>query len=90
MPRFQQAIHNEFQALELVRDELQLQAHLFRSEAATRWQEMEVSWSDLKEHLQRARVAATSKDPEEVEAAARLRVDAVKKGYADFKKALTH
>ena len=53
MSRIQQLLHNDVQALSLLRDEMLLQAHLFRAEARTRWQELEVSWDELKVHLQR-------------------------------------
>jgi hypothetical protein len=89
MSRIQQALHNDFQALSLLRDEMLLQAHLFRADANTRWQELEGRWDDLKEHLQRAKIAAADAKPQ-VQSAAQLLADTLKTSYADFKNALKH
>ncbi|HVT35809.1 MAG TPA: hypothetical protein VHE37_09505 [Nevskiaceae bacterium] len=87
MSRIQQALHNDYQAISLLRDELKLQAHLFRADARQRWQELEVSFDTLKEHVQRAKTAAAVARPE-VETASRLLADTLKAGYADIRNAL--
>jgi hypothetical protein len=87
MSRFENAVRNDIQALELLHDELRLQAHLFKAEASKRWEELEVKWTSLKDHLQRAQVeAGHSKD--EISSAVQLLVDALKTGYADIRRAL--
>jgi hypothetical protein len=87
MSRIQQALHNEAQALSLLHDEIALQAHLFRAEARTRWQELEVRWDEVKEHLQRAKVAAADAKPQ-MQSAAQLLIETLKTSYSDFKNAL--
>jgi hypothetical protein len=87
MTRIQQALHNEVQALTVLRDEIKLQAHLFHAESRTRWQELEVRWDELKEHMQRAKVAAADTVPQ-VQGAAQELATALKTGYADLKNAL--
>ena len=89
MSRIQQLLHNDVQALSLLRDEMLLQAHLFRADARTRWQELEVSWDELKVHLQRAKIAAADANPQ-IQTAAHMLADTLKTSYADFKSALKH
>lgn len=89
MSRLQQALHNDVQALSLVRDEVALQAHLLRADMRTRWLELEGRMDELKEHLQKAKVAAEEAKPE-VLSAAKLLSDTLKTGYADLKNALKH
>ena len=87
MSRIENAFHNDVQALELLHDELRLQAHLFKSEAKKRWDELEAKWATLKEHLQRAEVAA-DRNKSEVSSAIKLLIDSLKSGYKDIKDAL--
>lgn len=87
MSRIQRAVHNDVQALELLRDELKLQTHLLKADMHARWQQLEAEWAKLKEHLQRAQVA-TGDTESEVETAVKLLINALKSGYADIKNAL--
>ncbi|SER15438.1 hypothetical protein SAMN04488038_11774 [Solimonas aquatica] len=87
MTRLKLALHNELQALELLRDELKLQAHLLKAEAGTRWQQLEQDWARLKEQVQRAEVAGGQAESE-LQAAAQLLVETLKTGYGQIKNAL--
>lgn len=87
MSRIQKALHNDVQALVLLRDEIALQAHLFRADARDKWQGLETRLDELKEHLSRAKVAAADAKPE-VEAAAKSLADTLKAAYTDFRNAL--
>ena len=87
MSRLDKALHNDIKALELLRDELKLHAHLLKAEAKTRWNELESKWDVLKEHLGRAQVAAGA-SKQELDSAITLLVDALKVGYKDIKNAL--
>jgi len=87
MSRLKQAFHNDVQALELLHDELKLQAHLLKADAKDRWQELESKWSQLKQQLKSAKAAAEAAEPK-IDAAAQQLVDALKAGYADLKNAL--
>jgi hypothetical protein len=56
----------DFNSLAQARDELLLQAHLFKAEAGDRWQQAEQSWATLREEL---RVARESIDRSSLEVA---------------------
>lgn len=87
MSRVETAIHNDVQALKLLRDELNLQAHLLQADTRKQWDELEAKWSVLKEHLGRAEVA-TDDAKQDVDAAVELLVEALKNGYARIRNAL--
>lgn len=87
MSQLKQALHNDVQALELIRDELALQAHLFKADAKDRWAELETNWDSLKHRLGAAKRAAASAEPK-IDAAAEQLVGALKAGYAELKNAL--
>lgn len=87
MSRIHQALHNEIQALGLLRDELKLQSHLLKAEALARWEALESEWQTLQRHLHRAQ-AAGSDAQTEVEAAVALLVTTLKDGYAQVRGAL--
>jgi hypothetical protein len=87
MSNIQQALHNDVQSLALLRDEMGLQAHLFRAEARTRWQELEIRWDEVKEHLQRAKIAAADAKPK-IQSASRELIDTLKTSYSDFRDTL--
>ncbi|MBL6750065.1 MAG: hypothetical protein ISP90_06055, partial [Nevskia sp.] len=58
MSRLANALHNDYQALLLLRDELALQARLLQAELRDRWNRLEADLDVLREHMQRAEVAA--------------------------------
>ncbi len=87
MTRLENALHNDVKALEFLHDELKVQAHLLKAEAKKQWDELEAKWASLKEHLQRAEVAA-DRNKGDVDAAIRLLVDALKTGFAQIRNAL--
>lgn len=87
MTRLARALHNDLQALELLRDELKLQTHLLKAEAATRWQQLEQDWMRLKDQAQRLEAAGVQAEAE-VETAAKLLVEALQNGYAQLKAAV--
>ena len=87
MSRLENALHNDIKALELLRDELKVHAHLLKAEAKDRWADLEVKWSQLNEKAGRAQVAA-SNTQKEVEASAQMLVDSLKKGYKSIKDAM--
>ena len=87
MSRMATALRNDVQALQLMRDELQLHLHLLRADARDRWTQLEQQWERLREHVGRAQTAADDARPE-IEAAAGLLVDSLRRGYADIEKAM--
>lgn len=87
MSRLKQALHNDLQALELLRDECVLQAHLFQADARSKMQELEQRWNELKVQLQRAQTVAAGAESE-VEIATGLLMDSLKAGYADLRRVL--
>lgn len=87
MSRLENALHNDVKALEFLHDELKVQAHLLKAEARKQWDELEAKWASLKEHLQRAETAA-DRNKGDIEAAARLLIDALKAGFAQVRNAL--
>lgn len=87
MSRLANALHNDYQALLLLRDELALQARLLQAELRDRWNRLEADLDVLREHMRRAEVAAQD-NRKEIEAAARLLLDSLRAGYAEIRKAL--
>ena len=86
MSRVQKALHNDYQLLELMHDELGLQAHLFKADLKSRWQALEVKWSDFKEHLGRAGVAAGDAKLS-IDVSAKLLADSLTASYTEIRKA---
>jgi hypothetical protein len=89
MSRFKNALHNEFQLLELLHDELALQAHLFKADMKSRWEALEAKWSDLKEHLGRAQVAAGDAK-RNIDSSTKVLADSLTAGYTELKNAFKH
>lgn len=87
MSQLQTALHNDVQLLKLLRDELALQAHLFKAEARDRWQQLEPQWQALCSRVDEAKSAAV-KSEGEAEASLSLLVDSLKTGYANIRNAL--
>ncbi|NGY03222.1 hypothetical protein [Solimonas terrae] len=87
MPRMKTALRNDLRALQLVRDELLLHLHLLGADVNDRWQVLERQWDSLKEHAHRAQTAAESARPE-IETAAGLLAEALRRGYAEIGNAL--
>jgi hypothetical protein len=88
MSRFETALHNDLQALAFVRDELALQTHLMTAELLNKWQELEVDWARLCEHLGRSE-QALDKARRDTGAALELLADTLRKGYAGIRDTLT-
>lgn len=87
MSRLSRVLRNDLQLLHFAHDELALQAHLLRAEVKQRWHEVEAQWADLKERTRHAEAAGEG-TIQEVEAAASLMVESLKKGFADIKRTL--
>ena len=80
---------NPFKAADLkdlagLRDELRLQAHLFKTELKYRWLEAEQRWHNLEGELQGAAEHSRS----ELGAATSLAADALRETYRDLRQAL--
>ena len=89
MSRVKNALHNEYQLLELLHDELSLQAHLFKAEMKSTWETLEIKWSELKEHLGRAEVAAADAG-RDIDVAAKALAESLKAGYTEIRNAFKH
>lgn len=88
MSRLNTAINNDLNALRLLRDELALQAHLFKADMKDRWRDLEAQMDVLKEHVERAKVAAGDSG-KQAEAALQKLISSLRTGYNDIKKALS-
>lgn len=77
----------DIQSLAELRDQLALQAHLFKAEAKDRWRDLEAKWLELQAQLKRAGVAATD-SRHEISAAGRELAEALREGYTQIKHAL--
>ena len=86
MPRVKNALHNEYQLLELLRDETALQAHLFKAEMKSAWEALELKWSELKEHLGRAEVAAADAG-RDIDVASKALAESLRAGYTEIRDA---
>ena len=84
MSRFNTALHNDIKAIEFARDELKLQAHLFKKEVQERWAELEAKWQLLSERLLRSRDVA-GQATSEVQAELQLLSETLKSGYGKLK-----
>ena len=89
MSQIKKALHNELQLLELLRDEVALQAHLFKADMKSRWDALEVKWSEFKEHLGRAQVAAGDAG-RSIDASSRSLADSLSAGYTEIRNAFKH
>lgn len=87
MSRLSNALDNDVKALSLLRDELQLHSSLLKADLKDRWNELESELDVLREHANRAKVAA-GQSKVEIETAAQMLVDSLQKGYADLRNAL--
>lgn len=89
MSRIEHALHNEFQLLELLHDELALQSHLFKAEVKSRWETLETKRSELKEHLGRAQVAAGDAKGE-IDSSVKLLIESLTTAYTEIKNTFKH
>lgn len=78
---------DEVENLRQLRDELVVQAHLFKAETRERWIELEQSWDRLQMELKPVRGAAAA-SAADVGAAAKLLVETLRKGYERLRKSL--
>ncbi len=74
-------------SLEQLRDELAIQAALFKADVKTEWEEVEHKWHQLSSQLNPL-VRAAEKSAVEVTAASQLLFQSVKEGYERIKKTL--
>jgi hypothetical protein len=86
MSRLDNALNNELQLLRFARDEIALQAHLLKGELKIRWDALEQQLQQLKEHVDRAEVAS-GPALTEIQAASRLLIETLQKGFASIKRA---
>jgi hypothetical protein len=86
MSRFKNALHNDLQLLELLRDELALKAHLFKADMKVEWEALELKWSEFREHLGRAQVAAGDA-ARDIDASSKPLADSLKASYTSIKNA---
>lgn len=81
------AVNNDIQLLKLARDELELQAHLFKAEVMDKWIDLEEKWGALEAHA--AKVAAAGENAEsETKAAIKLLSETLHAGYLNIRNAL--
>ena len=89
MSRLKTALHNEYQVLELLHDDLGLQVHLFKADLKIRWEALELKWSDFKEHLGRAQVAAGDAKIK-IDGSVKILADSLSTSYTDIRNAFKH
>lgn len=87
MSRLKTALQNDIKLLTLLRDELALQAHLFKADATVKWAELEQQWQALKTHAERTAVVGAQAE-RETEAAITLLADTLKDGYGKIRETL--
>lgn len=78
----------DLEDLERLRDEIQVQAHLFKKETQAEWDALEEKWKELNRSLNPVKSAA-GESLEDIGAASKLLLDTVKEGYKKIKKSLT-
>lgn len=71
-----------------LRDELRLQAHLFKAELADRWKEAETRWHHIEDEVLAVRAAA-GKSRAELGAAASLTAEVLRKTYKEMREAVS-
>lgn len=86
MSRLDTAFKNDLQLLRFARDEIALQAHLLKGDLKIRWDALEQQWQQLNAHVERAEVASGAA-LSEVQAASRLLIETLQKGFANIKRA---
>ena len=89
MSRVENTLKNEFQLLEQMRDELALQAHLFKADMKNKSELLEAKWDELKEHLGRAKVAAGDAG-HNIDASSKSLADSIMAGYIEIRNAFKH
>lgn len=87
MSRLDQAFINDMQALRLLRDELALHANLLKADLRDRWHKLEADMDVLREHVERAKVAAEDSG-KQTEAAIKTLIGSLRSGYSEIKNAL--
>lgn len=79
----------EIEAVAQIRDELRLQAHLFKAEAKDRWEKAERSWIHVMNDVNAAR-DSLDRSSLEISLAAQLLFETVRDSYQDIKKSISH
>lgn len=78
---------NEIDSLAGLREELRLQAHLFKADMKDRWHEAEARWQDIQDEVRAIR-ATVGHSRAELGAAASLTVETLRETYEDLRKLL--
>lgn len=86
MSRLDTALKNDLQLLRFARDEIALQAHLLKGDLKIRWDALEQQWQQLNAHVDRAEVASEAALAD-IQAASRLLIESLQKGFASIKRA---
>lgn len=89
MSQIKTALHNDFQLLQLMHDEIGLQAHLFKADMKSRWVTLEEKWLDFNEHLGRAEVAAGDAQTR-IMVSVKMLADSLTTSYTDIRNAFKH
>ncbi|WP_428309994.1 hypothetical protein [Hydrocarboniphaga sp.] len=79
----------EVDAVAQIRDELKLQAHLFKAEAKDHWDRAEVSWAHVMSDINAAR-ESVDRSGVEISTAAQLLFETVRDSLQDIRKSLKH
>lgn len=79
----------EVDAVAQIRDELKLQAHLFKAEVKERWDRAETSWGHVMSDVNAARVSV-DRSSIEISLAAQLLFETVRDSLQDIRKSLKH
>lgn len=78
---------NELKTLEQLRDELKLQAHLFKAEMKKEWEKLEKDMAKLRTDMAPVTKAA-KESADDIAGASRLLFKTVRKGYERIKQSL--
>lgn len=87
MSKLKLVTQKEIEALKQLRDELKLQAHLFKAEAKDQWEKAESSWDHVMQDIGSAR-ASIDRSSIEVSLAAQLLFESLRDSYRDIKQSI--
>lgn len=79
----------DIKSLEQLRDELKVQAHLFKAEAKDHWEKLEKDWHRFVGEFTPAK-RAVAETSDEVRSAANLLLGSLRDGYEKIKLSMTH
>ena len=87
MSRLETALQNDLKLLRLLRDELELHAHLLKADLKDSWDTLERRWEKLEADVGRAEIAAADAG-REVNASLGELMHSLRSGYTQIKQAL--